>query len=112
MTHHPGSLNVLHHSLDGYVASCDSCQQIQVAFGTAVMNLDEEVLNALKDRLNEDRMAYKGQVDPRAKMFPYDVLSGHVHILLNYTEVVRLHTMLSEALWLLKVYDQLAVREQ
>lgn len=99
-------MNILHHSTDGYVGTCCSCGRFQVAFGTSIFHLEEELLRALVTELNEDEHYCGERVDPRTKCFVYDVGSDQVRLVLNYTEVIRFRAMLSDSLWMLDIMEE------
>lgn len=98
-------LNILHHSADGYVASCCSCGRYQIAFGTSLFNMHEDMLRGLAHDLEQDERHCAERVDPRRKCFVYEVSSDFAQLVLNYTEVTRLRAMLGDALWLMGIME-------
>lgn len=48
---------------------------------------------------------------PGRKIFPYDLQSRNVYLLLNYKEVCELYDLLSQALLIHHVYSLLTVEE-
>ncbi len=97
--------DILHHGPDGYVAVCPGCGRFQVAFGTTAMNLDEEVLGRLIEALGNDVSQFAGRVDPRMKVFQHNAGWEDIRLVLNYSEVERLHRMLSDAVWMYRIYE-------
>jgi hypothetical protein len=108
--HHPMAmshqLNILHHSADGYVASCCSCGRFQIAFGTSLFNMHEDMLRGLAHELEQDERYCAARVDPGRKCFAYEVSSDGVQLVMNYTEVKRLRAMLADALWLMNIMEE------
>ncbi|MBX2973777.1 MAG: hypothetical protein KF797_11800 [Flavobacteriales bacterium] len=99
-------MDILHHSTDGYVGTCCSCGRFQVAFGTSMFQIHEDMLRGLLHELAEDERYCAERVDPRTKCFVYDVGSECVRMVLNHTEVVRLRSMLSDALWMQGIMEE------
>ncbi len=96
--------NILYHGADGYVASCCHCGRLQVAFGTLVMDLEKGMLTDLLEELERDRDNFHMRVDPRLKVFRYQLMSDDILLVLNHDEVGRLHAMISDALWMHGIY--------
>lgn len=103
-THH--QLNVLHHSTDGYVGTCCSCGRFQVAFGTSIFHIHEDMLRGLLHELQEDERYCAERVDPRSKCFVYEVGSECMRLVLNYTEVGRFRAMLADSMWLMDILEE------
>ncbi|MBL7950489.1 MAG: hypothetical protein JNM62_02110 [Flavobacteriales bacterium] len=99
-------LNILHHSADGYVASCCSCSRFQIAFGTSLFNMHGDMLRGLAHELEQDEHYCAERVDPRRKCFAYEVSSDFAQLVLNYGEVKRLRAMLADALWLMDIMQE------
>lgn len=111
LSNSPGTMRVLHHASCGYVAACTCCNRLQIGFGTCVMVMEEEEVQALMEELAYHHRTFRDKVDPGRKIFPYDLHSKNVHLLLNYGEVGALYELLSQALLIHRVYGLLAVEE-
>lgn len=109
---HSSTMRVLHHARCGYVAACTCCNRLQIGFGTCVVVMEEEEVQALMEELAYHHRAFRDKVDPGRKIFPYDLHSRNVYLLLNYQEVGALYELLSQALLIHRVYGLLAVEEQ
>lgn len=100
-----GEPNILYHGPDGYVAACGKCGRFQVAFGTTAMNLEQAALIRLAEALARDVSEFAGRVDPRMKVFQHHAGWDDVRLVLNYGEMERLHRMLSDAVWMHRIYE-------
>lgn len=99
-------LNILHHSADGYVASCCSCGRFQIAFGTSLFHMHEDMLRGLAHDLEQDERYCAERVEANRKCFVYEISSDFAQLVLNYTEVTRLRAMLADAFWLMDVMEE------
>ncbi len=99
-------MDILHHSTEGYVGTCCSCGRFQVAFGTSMFHIHEDMLRGLLHELTEDERYCADRVDPRTKCFVYDIGSEHVRMVLNHGEVASLRAMLADSLWMLEIMEE------
>lgn len=111
MNDHRDHLKVLYHGKEGYVAACLCCDRIQVGFGTCMITGPEDMLRGLAQDLAHDLHVFRDKVDPGRKIFPYDLGSANIHLLLNHDEVGCLYNMLSQALLIHHVYGRMAMEE-
>lgn len=99
------TMNILHHSADGYVATCCSCGRLQLAFGTTLAHLEPCSMRWLLTELERDEEAHAGKVDPRMKVFVHHIGRDDVRLVLNMDELQRLRAMIADALWFHGVYS-------
>jgi hypothetical protein len=97
-------LNVLQHAPDGHVSVCRSYRTFQVAFGTTRMTLDLAAMEELVEELGSEVDLFAGRIGEGEKAFVHGVGEGPVRLVLCYTEMVRLHALLRDALWVHGIY--------
>jgi hypothetical protein len=81
---------------EGYLVRCLACGNLQLAFGTAVITLNEADFQSfrqlVKDRQLLDHTVDEGHLKKVVLPIPY----AGVHLLLTYTELDQLDEMLDE----------------
>lgn len=97
-------MNVLQHGPHGYVAACCGCGRFQVAFGTTLMHLEHEEMQDLTMEVGLDKERFRCSNCPQGKAFVYDTGAVGMRLVLDHREVVQLHGMLTEALWIHGIY--------
>lgn len=87
----------LYFGSEGYLVRCLACGHLQLAFGTAVITLNESDFQSfhqqVKDRLLLDHRAEDDHCKKVILPIPY----AGVHLLLSYAELDQLDWMLDEA---------------
>lgn len=99
---------VLEHTKFGYIARCNKCENIQVAFGTSAITLDEEQFHEFRETIRDYHEAYACKESPEVKdlYIPTEVPS--ISLVFSYKEIEILMEMLEQASLSLEVHKVLA----
>lgn len=95
----------LYHGAHGYVIRCPHCKNIQLAFGTSVVNLSVQefnYFNGMVQRLSAECPSY---TEPGEKVLCLPLPADHVMMLLTREEVNTLADITSEVKALTDTYE-------
>ena len=88
---------ILAHNEDGYVILCHSCRHYQLAFGTTAVTFNPADFKIFLEQVDQLRQDVNCNGFEKQKRIPVEISCKCAMMILNYTELLRLHTLLSEA---------------
>ena len=87
----------LHHNEHGYVVKCNTCKNIQVAFGTTAVAYTEQEFYEFKTSVYEYYNHREFDTCPDFKNNYFKTPTPKVMLVYNLTEVKNLNSLLEEA---------------
>lgn len=90
----------------GYVSVCETCERIQVGFGTALANFTRREFSDFRERIIRERMALKSEPNPREKNIFIETSSRAWHLALTSSELSKLTDLLEKADTVLSLTSQ------
>lgn len=88
---------MLYHSSKGYVGECPSCQQIQLAYGTAALNFDPEQYLNFYNLLLGKQKEYQNDPNKNGKKITLATEYPGFALVLSVAELNELVVILSRA---------------
>ncbi len=94
-------------SSEGYLIRCSDCGRMQLCFGIVAAALKRDQLNRLKVSIDEIMLYGSGYSSDPCRRSISIQLNKSVILCLNWTEVLALEELISQAHALLEVYEML-----
>lgn len=94
---------VLHHNEYGYVIKCNTCKNIQIAFGTTAIAYTEQEFYEFKKSVFEYHNHREFDTCPDSKNNYFETPTPNVMLVYNLTEMKNLITLLEGAYIALEV---------
>jgi hypothetical protein len=88
---------ILAHNEDGYVILCHSCRHYQLAFGTMAVTFDPGEFKLFLEQVDHLRSEVNCNGFKKQKRIPVEIPCKCTRMILNYTELIKLHNLLDEA---------------
>jgi len=95
----------LAHNSEGYIIKCRECKRMQLAFGTAVLIINEAQLNHIKERLQYEIM-YKDSRDIRPDIKQVSIeINEYAMLCLSLNEMISLQDLADQACAVSEAYQ-------
>lgn len=107
-------LKILELNEYGYVAKCEKCNHIQIAFGNIVMTQEEKEFHEFKKFIShryKSRQTENEIVCPQHKSIYLQIPNSNIKFLFNKNELEKLNELLEQSSILLEVEKIFAVNE-
>jgi hypothetical protein len=95
------NINMLHSSEHGYVAVCNNCGYVQLVFKIAALNLSEQAFKELHLIMENDLHTFRNMVNNDEKLLMYNTGDAKFNLVLSFTELEQITSLLSPAVLLL-----------
>ncbi len=88
---------LLSHTENGYIVRCNNCMHYRIAFGTTMMCFSEDEFQEFQKEIQEqfDLFPHEGFLDQ--KIIQVLLPTQNVSMILNFKELEKLYSMLTEA---------------
>jgi len=90
---------ILAHSEDGYVILCHSCGHYQLAYGTTAVTFEPANFTRFCKKVSDVKSNTPCTGFEKQKNISLHIYSDCSMLVLNYKELLQLHSLLSEALF-------------
>lgn len=88
---------ILAHNENGYVILCYSCRHYQLAFGTTAVTFDPADFKLFLEQVDQLVQEVDCNGFEKQKRIPLEIACKCAMMILNYTELLKLHQLLDEA---------------
>lgn len=99
---------VLEHTKFGYVARCNRCENLQLAFGTTSITLTEEQFHEFRETIRDYHLAYSYKDQPEIKDIYIPTELPSISLVFSFKELGFLMEMLEQASLSLEVHKVLS----
>ncbi len=97
--------NLLHSNSDGYITRCSGCGQVQIAFGTCLVVLNEQEFDVFVEMITERMEANQeaAATCPHKKQFRFYTDSRQVQLIFSFSDLEKMYHLLLPAQLMLQV---------
>lgn len=99
---------ILEHNKFGYIARCNKCENIQLAFGTTAITLDEDQFDEFRETIRDYHEAYACKENPEVKDLYVPTVEPSISMVFSYKEIEILMEMLEQASLSLEIHKVLS----
>jgi hypothetical protein len=91
------SHKLLSHTENGYIVRCNNCKQYRLAFGTTLINLSVVELKEFQQDVRDQILFFPHDGFHHQKIIQVSLPTSNSCLILNYTELLKLADMCTEA---------------
>lgn len=100
------TVRVLAQSKSGFISQCSECGNIQFAFGTSFLKLNEDEYDEIVSQINYDVQHVSDRVNPNSKSVQIThPQCAEFSLVLSTNKLIQLHQLVQEASILLTAYS-------